>query len=84
MNNYNLHQTGNNHYCDCCLKDIDIDNEFRATFTPIEFSQKDLKGRVEDMSPELASEEDKDRTGFYSVVFAFLLAFMAVITLSGR
>ena len=25
MNNYNLHQTGNNHYCDCCLKDIDID-----------------------------------------------------------
>ena len=27
MNNYNLHQTGNNHYCDCCLKDIDIDND---------------------------------------------------------
>ena len=27
MNNYNLHQTGNNHYCDCCLKDIDIDTK---------------------------------------------------------
>tara|TARA_R100000329_G_scaffold102145_1_gene84135 strand:- start:37 stop:507 length:471 start_codon:yes stop_codon:yes gene_type:complete len=27
MNNYNLYQTENNHYCDCCLKDIDIDND---------------------------------------------------------
>lgn len=27
MNNYNLYQTGNKHYCDCCLKDIDTDND---------------------------------------------------------
>ena len=27
MNNYNLYQTGNNNYCDCCSKDIDTDND---------------------------------------------------------
>lgn len=66
------------------ILDSTITNSGKEDIPPIEFSQKDLKGRVEDMSPELVSEEDKDRTGFYSVVFAFLLAFMAVITLSGR
>jgi len=64
--------------------DSTITNSGKEDIPPIEFSQKDLKGRVEDMSPELVSEEDKDRTGVYAVVLALWLAFMAVITLSGR
>ena len=66
------------------ILDSTITNSGKGDIPPIEFSQKDLKGRVEDMSPELVSEEDKDRTGVYAVVLALWLAFMAVITLSGR
>ena len=66
------------------ILDSTITNSGKGDIPPIEFSQKDLKGRVEDLSPEFVSEEEKDRTGFYVVIWAFITAFLAVIMLSGR
>jgi len=66
------------------ILDSTITNSGKGDIPPIEFSQKDLKGRVEDLSPEFVSEEEKDRTGFYAVIWAFITAFLAVIMLSGR
>ncbi len=60
------------------ILDSKITNSGKDDIPPIEFSQKDLKGRVEDISPEFVPEEDKDRTGFYAIVLALILSFTAV------
>tara|TARA_B100000989_G_C19502684_1_gene454973 strand:- start:587 stop:1081 length:495 start_codon:yes stop_codon:yes gene_type:complete len=53
-------------------------NSGKGDIPPIEFTKNDLKGRIEDTPAEIISEKDKDRTGFYAIVFAIIVAFTAV------